>query len=207
MARRMRRRFNARRARSFVRRTVLGMGEILPKRALMDLQAITASTTVNQFDAAPTEFDLLVCQESQDDELEADGTNVPTAPLYSSLVGIKLQLMTYLLTAGQRVRWMLYKQPDGESLATTTLLSSRFHDSADDAVGRELRGLVLAKGMFVASDKTAGIQKIFVRRSALRRIGRSLRENDRIAFVIENSATSSAGNFTLWGTLYVRSHN
>lgn len=201
MARRFRgrRRGGFRRARSFVRKTVSSMGPIIAKRVVLDAIAIPAKTSAS-FDN-PVNIDLLVAQETEDEELESDGSSTAQVKPYSKLVGIKLNLACSTSTAGV-YRWMLHKKPDGESLATSTLLTSRFHDSADDPTSRELRGLILAKGFFLATGDVRSRLNIFVRRKTLRRLG-LMKEADKITLSIASSL-GTADAVHGFGTLYVR---
>lgn len=165
----------------------------------MDNVAINAISSV-AFDN-PSNFSLLLAQESVDEEVESNGTTIAECRPYSKLVGMKLNLVINGLVAGTRVRWMLLKRPDGENLAST-LADANFHSSDDSPTLRELRATTMSKGFFVASDKTATRMSIFVKRQTLRRLG-SLRENDRIVLAIAQSASDNA-KLNGFGTLYVR---
>lgn len=196
-----RRRGGFRRARNFVRRTVARMGRIEGKRVLLNAVSVPAKTT-NPWDNMLT-VDLVVAQETVDEELETDGTNVaqiyPGATVVSARGIIKF-LGTNVGTTTV-IRWMIYKKPDGEALVTD-LTDTFFHNTNDSPTGREIRANVIAKGMVVGrSDAGVGI-KLWMSKKALRRLGR-LRENDKISLLI---ATNEASAATIhgFGTIYVR---
>lgn len=201
MVRRFRRRRGGmRRARSFIRRTVANMGPIEAKRLVLDNVTIPARTA-SDYDN-PLQIGLVVCQETVDEEVESTSATIAQVPLYSKVVGLKMNLMIHAAASTDRFRWMLYKRPDGEGLITTGLVDAIFHSSDDAQNNRELRANTLAKGFFVGSDKTAGRLPLFVKRSTLKRLG-NLRENDRIELIIAKSGASTA-NITGFGTTYVR---
>lgn len=175
------------------------MGPIEAKRVILTNQAIAAKVTTD-FDT-PTTIGLLTTGETTDEELESNGTTIAEARNYSKVVGMKLNLVTHGWTTGTIVRWMLVKDVDNEG-AITSLADSFFHNSDDTPTARELRARTLAKGFFVASDKTASRVSIFVKRSTLKRLG-SLREGDRLELVLAQSSTDN-GKLTGFGTIYVR---
>lgn len=175
------------------------MGPIEAKRVVLTNLAIPAETAAD-FDN-PLQVDLLVAQETVDEELESDGTNIAQVRPYSKVVGMKLNLVTHGWTAGTIVRWMLVKDTDNE-IAPTSLADANFHSSNDSPTLRELRAMTLAKGFFVASDKTASKVNIFVKRKTLKRLG-NMREQDRLTLCIAQSSTDN-GKITGFGTLYVR---
>lgn len=149
-------------------------------------------------------YNLLSCAESVDEELESDGTNTAQVPLYSKLVGLKMQLaIRGSVTTPGVIRWMLCKNVDGERAAADFM--TFFHSSNDTNPAREVRGLTLAKG-FIMVNESSGVtsMRIFVKRQTLKRLG-SLRENDTIVLVLANS-NAPATNPTLsgFGTLYCR---
>lgn len=203
MPRFRRRRGSARRARSFVRRTVSSMGPIEAKRILLEGVTI-ADRTTNPYDN-PTTVDLLVCQETVNEETESNGTTIAECPLYSKLVGMKLNLYIQgAVSEALNARFLLYKLPDGESL-TSTLEDAFFHSSDDTPVMRELRSVTLAKGIFHLNESQGATRiPIFVKRKTLRRLGK-LRENDRIRLyvAIDGVATTQPKIYGM-GTLYVR---
>lgn len=188
-----------RKARSFIRRTVASMGPIEAKRFNVDKLAIPAKSAADYDN--PLVLDLLVCQESIDEEVESDGTTVAQVPLYSKLVGMKGQLMIHGASNGDVFRWLLYKNTDNDD-PITSLTNSFFHTSNDDQTSREIRSRIMAKGMFVATDKLGSRLNLFVRRKTLKRLG-SLRENDRITLLIAHDDSASK-LLTGFGTLYCR---
>lgn len=199
-----RRRGGFRRARSFVRKTVASMGPIEAKRFLFDEISLTqASATA--FDAVHA-LGLVVCQESVNEETESNGTNVAEVPLYSKLVGMKGSISLTNLGATNRIRWLLYKRPDGESL-TSTLADAFFHSSDDTPTMRELRANTLAKGIILpkADSLKATINLGRIRRSTLRRLG-NLRENDAIYLLISTNTTAGSQKIHGMGTMYVRTN-
>lgn len=204
MVRRFRRRGGLRRARSLIRRTVSKMGPIEAKRIILDAVNIPAKSSA-VYDN-PLQLSLLVCQETMDEELESDGTNIATVPLYSKIVSLKANLMIHNVSANERIRWMLIKDTDNDIVTGITsaliLTDSVFHTSNDSTTQRELRANTLAKGFFVASDKTAGRLSLFVKRNTLKRLG-SLREGDRLKLLIATSS-ASVSSLTGFGTIYCR---
>lgn len=196
-----------RRARNFVRRTVSTMGPIEAKRVIFNAEDIPDYTSA-AFDN-PVKYDLLICQETVDEEVESDGSSIAQVPLYSRLVGMKMQMFIRgsVATPGV-IRWMICKLPDGEDLITSIgsgLTDAAFHSSNDSPNMRELRATTLAKGM-ILTNESSGVTRFpaFIRRQTLRRLGR-LRENDKISLYLANSV-QPATNPTLhgFGTLYCR---
>lgn len=180
------------------------MGPLEAKRVLMDAVAIPDITSV-AYDN-PIAMDLIVCQETVDEELESNGlANIAQVPLYSKLVGMKLHLQIRgSVDDPLTLRWMLYKMPDGESLITS-LIDANFHSSDDNATQRELRGVTLAKGILL-TNASSGVNRLsmFVRRMTLKRIG-SLRENDKIRLLVAaNVAATTQATISGFGNLYVR---
>lgn len=151
----------------------------------------------------PLTIELAVCQETMDEELEADGTNIPTVPLYSRLTSLRLN--THIIgSAAGYVRWLLYKKPDGEALVTA--LGSQFMNSDDTPTARETRKMTIAKGMvFVSPDKLATPAFIRVSRMALRRIS-SFRENDRLSLIIAKDSAGTTGSVSIWGQSYFKAN-
>lgn len=177
------------------------MGPIEAKRILLDNVAIPARTSV-AYDN-PVTIGLVTSQESVDEELESDGTNIAQVRPYSKIVGMKLnlQLFNNAATGGDRIRWMLVKDVDNEG-ALTSLVDANFHSSDDTPTARELRARTLAKGFVTASDRTAQRLSVFVRRKTLQRLG-ALRENDRLELVLAVSGSGAAA-ISGFGTVYAR---
>lgn len=198
MRRRGGRRFNMRRARSFIRRTVVNMGPIEAKRVLLNDLAIPAQSAA-PYDNALS-IPLLVCQETVNEETESDGSNIAEVPLYSKLVGMKMNFMIHGGTSGNIYRWMLVKSIDNDTTAQNFM--DAFHTSNDDEASRARRAQTMSKGFFVASDRTATRLNLFVRRKNLKRLG-NLRENDRILLVIAQDGAQAAA-ISGFGTLYAR---
>lgn len=197
-----RRRGGFRRARSFVRKTVVNMGTIHAKRVLWE-GGIIPDITATPYDN-PVSIDLLQCIETQAEEQISDGTVVADAPLYSKLVGVKLNLLVKgAVNDTTPMRWILYKSPDADITAATAM--SNWHNSDDTSPAREMRANTLAKGMFITHAST-GVTRvpIFIRRSTLKRLGK-LKENDVIRFSIAaaNAVTTQCTTY-MWGTLYVK---
>lgn len=194
------------RARFFRARKVVRAvsGITLAKRVILDDISIADITSAN-FDN-PTQVNLLTCIEAQDEELESDGTNVATAPLYSRIVAIKLNLLLKA-PSGTHVRWMLHKLPDGEELVTdANRLAGNFHASDDTNPMREFRKMQLAKGITaIASDKLATSMRVFVRKKALARVS-PLRENDVLRFDVAKHADGTTATLSGFGTIWLRAN-
>lgn len=198
-----RRRF-ARRVGGIARRAT---GIILTKRVILGgltIPDVTAADWDN-----PLQIDLAVCQEAQNEELEADGTNVPTVPLYSRLVALKLDLTILGATSTTNVyRWILHKLPDGEEIIADAnrLSGNNFHSSDDTQAFREFRKLVMAKGMVVTNPNTAVTKlRVLVRKSAMARVA-PLRENDTFRLDIAKDTAGTTSLLHGFGTLYFRAH-
>lgn len=193
-----------RRARRFVRRTVANMGLIHVNRVLCDELSIPAKTT-NAWDN-PLAISLIKCQETVDEEIEADGTNPTECYPGDSVVALKLKAWIHgNLTSASLLRWMIVKRPDGETLiANTTSLITAFHSSNDTASDREWRANILAKGILNPStgDAKSGLN-FFVKRKTLKRLLGYMRENDSCSLLIATNG-ASAHTITIMGGLYVR---
>jgi hypothetical protein len=188
-----------RRARTFVRKVVRSMGPIEAKRILLD--SLTIPSDAGSDYNTTLEVPLIVCQESVDEEIESNGTNIAQVPPYSKVVSMKGQYTVHGLSSGTIIRWHLRKFPDGESLFNT-LIDAAFHTSDDTPTAREARAMTLAKGIIVGSDRTAGRLNVFVRRNTLQRLG-NLRENDRLVLILAQNTTNPC-QLTGFGTVYVR---
>lgn len=179
------------------------MGPIEAKRIILDglsIPDISAAAYDN-----PLVIDLLICQETVDEEVESNGTNIAQVPLYSKFVGLKLDLnIRGTVNDPLTLRWLLWKLPDGEALVSS-LQDSNWHSSNDVQNNRELRANTLAKGMLL-TNTSSGVNKlrVFIRRETLKRLG-NLRENDtiRLAIAANASATTQATVFG-FGTAYAR---
>lgn len=179
------------------------MGTILSKRIVLDELTIGAESAANYDN--PLGVNLLECVESQDEEVESDGTNVADTPLYSRIVAMKLNFFVRG-AAGANFRWMLHKLPNGtELIADNVRLTTGFHSSNDTTSDREFRKMQIAKGFF--PQDSSGLKAhvpIFIRKKALARVS-PLRENDVIRFDIASSSSSSA-NLSGFGTIWVRAN-
>lgn len=200
MVRRFGRRGGMRRARRLIRRTVASMGPIEAKRVVLDGFSIPARSAA-AYDN-PQAIGLVVCQESVNEETESNGTTVAEIPLYSKIVGMKGSFTIHGGSSGDRIRWLLYKRPDGEAL-TSVLTDAFFHSSDDSPTMRELRANTLAKGYSIMSDKLAGRVSFHVRRSTLKRLG-NMREQDAIYLLVAISSSTASTVITGFGTIYCR---
>lgn len=192
-----------RRARPIIRAAT---GIVLAKRVRLSgvtIPDISATDWDN-----PLQVSLAVAQETMDETLVADGTNVPTVPLYSRLLGLKLNLMLIGAQSSTNVmRWMLHKLPDGEELVSdATRLINAFHTSADDTEMREFRKMQMAKGMTIINPNTAVSNfRVFVKKSALARVS-PMREGDVIRFDIAKDAAGTTCLLHGFGTLYFKAN-
>lgn len=151
----------------------------------------------------PLVVPLLTCIEAQDEEIESDGTNIATAPLYSRLTSMTLKMAVHAFSAQTVFRWMLWKSPDND---LTPNMTTNFHSSNDSITDREIRKMILAKGIVISNaSSVVNSVPIFVRRSAMNRVG-PLRENDRINFQIAKDAAGTTANLTGFGTLWVKAN-
>lgn len=195
------RRFRGR-GRSFGSRVRAAMGTTIVKRIVTPIAGLTIpDITATDFDN-PLEFVLVECLETMDEEAISDGTVIADVPIYSRLKSMKLNLHISGVSAQTEFRWLLYKEPDGESLVTN--LAAQFHQSDDTPTGRELRKQTLAKGMFVVN--TADLARtlpIFVKRSTFARLG-GMKENDRITLVIAKNAAGTTATLHGFGNIYVK---
>lgn len=154
----------------------------------------------------PLQINLAECMETMGEADVADGTNVPDVPLYSRLVGLKLDFKILGSTSTTNVyRWMLHKLPDGEELVTdATRLIGNFHTSADTVENREFRKMQMAKGMVISNPSSAVTGfRVFVRKSAMNRVA-SMREQDVIRFDIAKDTAGTTSILHGMGTLYFR---
>lgn len=174
-------------------------GRVIGRRILFDQVAVNDVTSVS-YDNATT-IGLLKCGETNDDELVADGTNIPDAPLFSQVVAIKLQLV-YDAASATTLRWVLWRDVDNEGLITS--LATQFHSSSDSPAIREINKNIIAKGIFrVPASGLMTNKTVFVRKKTLRRLG-SLREGDRIELMVAKAAEGTSGTVSGFGTIYVR---
>lgn len=153
----------------------------------------------------PLTVDLLECTETMDEEVESNGSVIADAPLYSKIVGIKLQGMIQGTASGVNFfRWMLFKAPDNDITGAAAM--GLWHVSDDTATARELRKVTIAKGLISsgASSSLASL-RVFVRRSALARIG-PLSEGDVLRLAIAKDAAGTTARLELWGTIYLRAN-
>lgn len=191
-----------RRARPIVR---AASGIILTKRVILDSILINDVTSASYDN--PTSVNLLECTETMDETAESDGTTIADAPLYSRIVGFKLN---FYVKAGAAtdIRWMLHKLPDGEELITDAnrLTNTGFHSSDDDSTFREFRKMQISKGFFgISSDRLQARIPIFVKRKALARVS-PLREGDIIRFDIAKHADGTTATLNGFGTIYLKAN-
>lgn len=199
-----RRRTNFRQARRIVRAV---SGITLAKRIVLGgvtVPDITAADWDN-----PVGIDLAVCQETMDEQLESDGTNVAQVPLYSRLTAIKLNLQVVGPSSNSVVhRWILHKLPDGEELIADNLrlAGANFHSSNDEPAHREMRKYTLAKGILITNSSTGVTPlRIFVKRAAMKRVG-PFRENDVLRLDIAKDQTGISSALHGFGTLYFKAN-
>lgn len=187
-----------RRARTIVRQV---SGIVLAKRILLDGLTIPAESAANYDN--PLTVDLLECTETQDEEVESNGTAIADTPLYSRILAIRLNFSVAAGAANQTFRWILAKSPDNDIAGTA--FNSDFHSSNDAQNSREIRKNIIAKGLFT-SNASSNVNRVpvFVRKKALARIS-PLREGDVLRFVIsQNSGT--AASLHGFGTIWVRAN-
>lgn len=156
----------------------------------------------------PLQVSLAIASEAQDETLVADGTNIPTVPLYSKLLSLKLQLIVLGATSTTNVyRAMIHKLPDGEELvADATRMINAFHTSADDTEQREFRKMQMWKSMLVTNPNTAVVNtRAFIRRSAMRRVS-PMREGDVIRLDIAKDTAGTTSILHGFGTMWFRAN-
>lgn len=177
-------------------------GTTLVKRIIFDAESINDVTSANYDN--PNTFPLLVCQETMDEEIEANGTVAAQVPLYSKLNSMRLKLWVQG-DAAIFVRWMIFKSPDAD-ITVTDLTDGTFHSSNDTQAARELRKCTLAKGMvFVSPDKLGTSVPVRISRGALQR-NASFREGDTINLVMAKQAAGGTATLNGFGTAYVRAN-
>lgn len=196
---RFRRRQMMRRARRIVRKV---SGITLAKRVLLN-QVSIPDVSASDFDNE-VEIPLVETLSTVDEEVESDGAGaIADVPVYSRMTGIRANFIIEHSNA-HFVRWMLYKEPDGESLVTD--MSSQFHTSDDTPTARELRKYTLAKGLLhIGADRQAANLRIRVSRAAMRRCS-PMRLNDRITLVLAKSAAGTASTISGFATLYFKAN-
>lgn len=178
------------------------MGTTLVKRVNIAGATIPDITSVD-FDN-PLGENLVICQETMDEEAEAiDGTPAQV-PLYSRLTGLRLQAIVSGASAATHLRWSLAKSPDGDLTAAN--FNTNWHTSNDDATAREVRKYMIAKGLMFINPSTLGQKiNIFVRRQALKRI-QSFREGDVLKFTISKDAPGTTCLLSMWGNIYFKAN-
>lgn len=193
---------NYKRARRIVKAVT---GITLVKRVVLDTLTIPAETAAN-FDNALT-VDLLECVEAMDEEVESNGTAIADIPLYSRLTGFKFNFGIVAGSANQVFRWALYKKPDGEAIMGTDLSDTAglWHSSNDTPTAREVRKMLIAKGMLISNAASSiAYPRIFAKPAAMKRIS-PFREGDKLTFLIaQNTATNSVLHG--FGTMWVRAN-
>lgn len=195
--------FRRRRGRRFARRVGriarATTGIMLAKRVLLDKLTVPDITSAD-FDN-PLVVPLITCIEAQDEELESNGSDIATIPLYSRLMSIKMHLILHAFSSQTVFRWMLWKSPDNDLNPNMT---TNFHSSNDSITDREIRKFILAKGIIV-SNSSSVVNKIpmFVSRSAWAR-ATPMREGDRINFQVAKDAAGTTAQLSGFGTMYVR---
>lgn len=155
----------------------------------------------------PLEVVLLKGTETNDEEIESDGTTIAEIPIQSRLRALKLTLMVLGATSTTNVyRWILLKKPDGETLVSNaTILTGNVFNSADNTPGqRENRKYVIAKGMVITNPNTAVTRvPVFIRKKALERIAQ-FKEDDTLNFLIAKDTAGTTSILHGWGNAYVR---
>lgn len=193
------RRTNFRRARSIVRAV---SGITLAKRMVFN------NLTIPDVSAADFDNQLVVplveCVESVDEEVESNGTAIADVPLYSRLTSMRTSFFIWS-GAATDIRWMLQKQPDGDTL-TASLIDASFHGSDDTQNQREARKNTIAKGYFrVPSDRLQVPFRIFVKPKSWSRIA-PMRENDRLVLLLAKSAEGTSASFNGFGTIWCKAN-
>lgn len=181
-------------------------GTVLVKRVLVNKFSIP-DVSAADFDN-PVRFDLIGGSEAQDEQIESTGgttigTDVATSPLYSRVIGLKLNMIV-VGQGGEFVRWSLNKNNDNdESVAD---MNTFWHSSDDTDAAREIRQNQMAKGLLVVNaDRLETRAKVFVRRQTLKRLG-SLKEDDRLSMAFSKDATNTTCTVTVWGNIYVKAN-
>lgn len=190
-----------RRARRIVRSV---SGITLVKRFVFDGVSIPDGTAAN-FDNE-VEIPLIETLATVDEEVESDGAGaIADVPIYSRMTGFKANLYVAMTSSTPSdIRWMLYKEPDGESLVTD--LSTQFHSSDDSPTMREIRKYTLAKGQFrVNASAQMSRFPIFISRAAMRRCS-PMRLNDRITLVIAKANDTTTGTLHGFGSIYFKAN-
>lgn len=179
-------------------------GITLAKRIVLEAVSIPAITSA-AYDN-PNQIDLVECVEAMDEEVESDDSAIADVPLYSRLLSLKL--FAFMQTAAApgaiRVRWLLYKKPDGETLAGS-LIDGVWHTSEDTPTQRELRKYTVAKGILpLSNDNLNTPLRIFVKKQAWARVS-PMRENDKLCLIL---AQNSNATITLsgFGTIYAKAN-
>lgn len=166
-------------------------GMLLIKKGVFEGLTIPDITAAD-FDN-PLRVPLLVCQETMDEEVEANGTVGAQVPLYSKVRALKLNFKMENQATTFLYRWMLVKEPDGENLIGTAavgLTSPVFHSSNDTPAAREIRKFCIAKGWGITDTNHPITIRPFIRRHVLRRLS-GMREGDIISFQIAKSAAGT----------------
>lgn len=185
-----------------VRRVVRAVSAptITRRLALPDAGISIPARTAAAFDNE-LKIPLLVSQETQDEEVEANGTVPAQIGLGYRLKSFRFNLKV-VASSSQIFRWMLVKFPDGEDLYPD-LTNTTFHNSDDSATMREVRKYTLAKGFIIADNSGGSVPlKVFVRNKALKRAN-PFRENDQLTLAVANS-TATAASLHGFGTMYVQ---
>lgn len=194
---------NVRRARPIIRAAT---GITLAKRMLLSGVTVPDVTAVDWDN--PLKIQLLKCQESMDEEQEADGTSPAQVPLYSRLTGMRLNMQVVGPASSSVVhRWILHKKPDGEDLVSdATRMLTAWHSSDDTQAQREFRKFTVAKGILITNASTGVTPlRVFVKRAAMKRIS-PFRENDILQLDIAKDATGISSTIHGFGTLWVRAN-
>lgn len=159
-------------------------------RVLLDNVVVTNNATSNHR--------LLSIVDAPSDTLRSDGTNIAQAESESRLLDIKLQGFITNANSGVRYKWILLKNPDNDYTAD---VPTRFLEQTDDINARHFRKHILAMGWLNTNSNTDAPRfKVFIRRSALRRV-QFLHDGDDIQLWIHNTHATSSGALFLWGRL------
>lgn len=177
-------------------------GITLSKRIVFDNETIADAVSAN-YDTL-TSIPLIVCQEAQDEEVEANGSVAAQVPLYSRLTAIKGNFLVRSASA-TLVRFVLAKAPDGEDLYSN-LDDTSFHGSDDTPTARERRKFQLAKGILsVNGDRLESRLRFFVSKKAWARAS-PMRENDELMLYLAKDTAGSTASLDGFGTVYCRAN-
>lgn len=195
--------FRPRRRGGFRRAVQRVVGRTLVKRINIDKLAIPDITSADYDN--PLTIDLIQGIEAQDEGQVSDGTIIADAPLYSKVFALHVRgFIAGSSAGGEQVRWILFKNPDGDITGAAAMAD--WHNSDEDSAARELRKNTLAKGVLRISSSNLGTpMKIFIKRRTLARLGR-MNETDTIRLVLAKDATNTTLQLTMFGSIYLRTN-